>query len=671
MDNKMLEKLKCDLKEAVANKNIAKIEEIKRILNVSDEQTKYFSNGLTGYPSVDKVWLKHYKDGAEENARNIPENKTLWDVIEEKILEDYDIPALEYFGKFGKVFSRPDFRDLCYTWARTFRAMGVEEDEVVPIYGPFVPDACAMAFGLNMIGACPYFLKLEITPEVLAEETVEAKIAVVYDGMWAIVRDEFSKDKFKNVIVYTVTYDMPSPKKEIVSFLSAMAAKKNKSQVPDEKKYIWVDKARDIANYYSGEVKVPFVKDRRAFITSSSGTTVDGVVKGGVATNESALGQAYSALYSDIPYGKGDRILNHLPPTASTSLNSLYSLGLLSGSTIIIDPRVTAKDFYNQLTKEKPNFCINTASLWETFFNRVSSEMKKGKKFDFSYATGWMVGGEGTDTKKVKIWDEIMQECNAKRIFGGYGLTETFSGICIDRIDAEHNLSKQTAAVGVIQAGMVAATFDKDGNELTYNERGELKVQTLAQMKEYYNKPELTKKVLQDGWVCTGDIAEIDENGFLYIWGRNSDKIKLSDGSDLYLFDVANKIKEKDYIYDAIVLTMPTVENNYNLVAHIVWGEDLNEEDKKECIIELNELLKSSYPEEVVVSAYAEHKDMLPYSSTTLKKDKKNKLSKQTQGYKQVINGKTYEIKFELNNDGKYILKCAIMEKGKKLALRK
>ena len=191
---------------------------------------------LTGYASIDKPWLKYYKEGAENLANNIPLNKTVWDVIEEKLLEYYDIPALEYFGR---IFSKQEFIDLCYVWARTFRAMGVEPGEVVPIYGPFVPDFCAMIFGLNMIGACPYFLKLAISKEALEEETRDSKIAVVFDGMWKNVAHEFSKDKFKNVIVASVSADMPSPKKQIVSFMNKMEAIKSKSQIPNEKKYIW------------------------------------------------------------------------------------------------------------------------------------------------------------------------------------------------------------------------------------------------------------------------------------------------------------------------------------------------------------------------------------------------------------------------------------------------
>ena len=668
MEYKMLEKLKTDLKEAVAKKDIAKIEEIKRILNVTDEQAKYFNNGLTGFPSVDRIWLNYYPEGSEELANNIPVNKTVWDVIEEKLLEYYDIPALEYFGR---IFSKQEFIDLCYTWARTFRAMGVEENEVVPVYGPFVPDVCAMVFGLNMIGACPYFLKLAISKEALAEETKDSKIAVVYDGMWQNVAEEFSKDRFKNVIVATVSADMPSPKKQIVSFLSKMQAKKNKSQIPDEKKYIWADKARDIANYYSGNVKVPFVSDRPTFITSSSGTTVGGVVKGTVATNETTISQLYMGKASNIQYFPGDRCLNHFPPTASTSLNVLFLLALYNGETVIVDPRVSEKDFYEQLTKLKPNMALSTGSAWEAFFNRVQHEMENGKKFDFSYAKGWTVGGEGTDCRKFQKWNEIMKQANAYNLlFSGYGSSELFSATAVETVDARYDFSKQIMSVGIPYAGIVMGVFDENGNELSYNQRGELRIKAKSAMKEYYNKPELTAETKVDGWIRTGDLAEIDDKGFIYIWGRVKDSIKISDDKEIYLFDIANKLKENEFINDAIVLSMPTDENDNNLVAHIVWNEEMSSDDKKACIELMNDQLNEFLPNGVVVSAYSEHDGMLPYSPTTLKKDK-NKMSKQSSGYIQVVNGETNSIEFILNENGKYSQKCAIMDKDRVKSLRR
>ena len=618
----------------------------------------------TGYPSIDKPWLQYYKPGASDIANNIPENKTVWDVIEEKLLEYYDIPALEYFGK---IFSKQEFIDLCYTWARTFRAMGVEENEVVPVYGPFVPDICAMVFGLNMIGACPYFLKLAISPEALSEETKDSKIAVVYDGMWSNVAHEFSKDKFKKVIVATVTADMPNPKKQIVSFINFIQARKNKCKIPDDNnKYIYADKARDISNYYTGDVKVPFETNRSTFITSSSGTTIGGVVKGTVATNESTISQLLMGEVSETQFFPGDRCLNHFPPTASTSLNLLFLTALYSGETVIIDPRVSEKDFYNQLINLKPNQALHTGSAWEAFFNRVAHEMEQGKKFDFSYAKGWTIGGEGTDVKKFIKWNNIMKDCHSTRdLFIGYGLSELFSASTASKLNVEMDYSKHIMSVGIPYAGISICICDENGKELSYNQRGEIRIKSKSAMKEYYNKPLLTNIAKDNEWICTGDLAEIDENGRVYVWGRIKDSIKLSDESVLYLFDIANNIKTFDFVDDAIVLKMPTDENKYDLVVHIVWNKKMktSSDSISQYIDSINKMLESLLPKEVKVVGYYEHDTMLPYSPTTLKKDK-NAMSKELEGYKQVIDGKLYKIDFILNEKDSYSKKYDIIKEG-------
>ena len=88
-----------DLAKAIKEKNVEKMLQLKQMLDITDKQASYFEHGLTGYPSIDKVWLKYYQSDAEKKANDIPLNKTVWDVIEDKLYEYYDIPALEYFGK--------------------------------------------------------------------------------------------------------------------------------------------------------------------------------------------------------------------------------------------------------------------------------------------------------------------------------------------------------------------------------------------------------------------------------------------------------------------------------------------------------------------------------------------------------------------------------------------
>ena len=673
MEKQFIEMLKKDLKCAIKEEDIERIIRISELLNIPKEQQEYFKKGLTGFSSVDMPHLKYYDKNALDIATTIPLDQTVWDVIEKKLEEYYDYPAIEYFKK---LIGREEFRDRVYEWARTLKALDIGSDEVVPVYGQFVPDVCAITFALNMIGACPYFLKLAITPEALEEETRDSKFAVVFDGMWGNVAQEFSKDKFKNVVVVTASEDMPSPKKQIVSFLSKMEALRGKSRIPNEKKYIWVDKAKAMANYYTGrdeEIKVPFVPNRTSFITSSSGTTVGGLVKGIMATNETVLAQLKMADASNVQYFPGEKCLNHFPPTAATSLNILCFLPLYRGMTVWFDPRVSDNDFYKQLVYGKPQLAVNTGSKWEVFFNRIEKEMRRGKRFDFSFARGWVVGGEGTDVKKFMHWREIMTECNAPDALGiAFGTSEAFSAISTECMSAPRDkFDKPVMNVGIPYAGFKVYVCDEEGNELPYNQRGELVVSGPSIMKGYYLKEELTENTIINGELHTGDIAEIDEDGFIYIWGRKTNSITLGD-KQLYLFDVEVELKKLDFVCDAIVLAMPTDGDEETLVAHIVVSDDMKH-NVRGCIEELNTLMEAYLPEGVVIDAYSFHDEILPISPTTLKKDR-NGLSEQTIGYFQMEDNELYKVTYYPNTSGDrltYSKNCDIYNKDRGHLLRK
>ena len=586
---------------------------------------------------MDKPWRKYYKPHAEKEVLNAPTDQTVWDVIEKSLYEHIDIPAIEYFGK---VISRKTFIDHVYLWAKVFRKLGVKEDEVVAYYGPFMPDTCYMIFALNMLGACPYFLKLAITPEALAEETKECRLAIVFDQMWDKVSGEFSKDRFEKVIIAKITDAMPSPKKQIVSVLSGA---KGGVRIPKAQKYISVPEARKLAGGDPGDGKVPFAPGRKAFITSSSGTTLGGIVKGVVATNESAVTQLYMAAASGCQYFPGERCLNHFPPTAATSLNILFMLPLFRGMTVVMDPRVSEKDFYNQVTKYHANVICTTGSAWEAFFNRVARNMEKGMKYDFSYAKSWVVGGEGTSVTCFKKWQKLMKKAGSDRgVASAYGASEVFASACSEFADVRYNFSKPIMSVGIPFVGITAGVFDSKGNECSYNQRGELWIKSPSAMKEYYRKPDLTSRTMIDGWIHTGDQAEIDENGFVYIWGRKDDTVKLPDGREIYLFDIEHRIKEKPYIDDAAVLQLPGSHGEINVVVHIAWDQSAKESDAADHLAELNqEILK--YEPGVRVCAYAIHDGMLPYSPTTLKRDR-HKMADQRDGLVRIADGKLVSV---------------------------
>lgn len=608
-------------------------------------------------PSEEKNWLKYYTKDAYHKANDIPNDKTVWDVLEEKLNEFYDIPALEYFKR---EISRKKFKESVYIWARTFRAMGVDPEEIVPIYGPFFPEICAITLGLNMIGATPYFLKLSISEKALKEETIDAKIAIVYDGMWNNVKNVFQDDKFKKIIIATAADSMLHPKKELVSFMNYINAKKSKSLIPKTNKYLWIDDAKKIANYYTGDVKVDFKSNRDAFITSSSGTTINGVVKGTIATNESAIAQLYQANNAGINYNVGKKCLTNLPPTASTSLNCLFFLPLYKGMTIINEPRLSEAGFYKQMMEYKPAVALTTGSLWESFFRNIENDIKRGKIPDLSGADMWILGGEGTNPKYFEKWNKLMKECGAEYpLFSGYGTSEVFSVATVDKKECFNELkndNRPVIGVGIPYPGVDVGIFDRDGNELGYNQRGELWLKSKAKMKGYYNKPQLTEKTIINDWVKTGDIFDMDENGFLFLWGRATDKIILPNGDYLYLFDIANKIRSNPSINDVIVNAMPLNSYEKSLVAHIVYKDNIKDEGKKECLEQLDNELEKFLPQNIRIDGYKEHPITIKSSPTTAKKDR-NALMQEVDGYMKVIDGEVYNVSY-VNDEKGYYIKC-------------
>jgi acyl-coenzyme A synthetase/AMP-(fatty) acid ligase len=149
-------------------------------------------------PSQEEIWFKHYETGAKEENNDIEVDKTLWEVIEEKIFEYEGIPAIDYYGRKIK---RLEFRDMVYNWAKTFKAMGIEKGEIVPVFSTFTTSVAAMALALNAIGACPNFAKIGLTAEKYNKELIDGKFAIILSPLYNEEMNEFlGQERFKNII---------------------------------------------------------------------------------------------------------------------------------------------------------------------------------------------------------------------------------------------------------------------------------------------------------------------------------------------------------------------------------------------------------------------------------------------------------------------------------------
>ena len=568
----------------------------------------------TGYATIDQPWLSQYKSNPA--TFQFQRDKTIWQATKESLEKYSNIPLIEYFGR---KISREEFAEYVEMWAKGLKTLGVEEGEQIPLYVPATPESYAIFFAANAIGAVPYFQKLSISKSALKEETRDAKIAIVFDGLWNNVKDVFQDDKYKNIVITSAADSMMFPLKQLTKLKSYFEKSKNNNEIPNTSKYLYTDDIKKIADNYYGEYEIPFKKNKIAVITTSSGTTGH-VVKGIMDSNEGALASLLCTMNAETGYTEGKRTLTCFPPTASTSINCLQLLPTFTGGTIIFDPRVDINIWYNQVMKYKPDITISTGSVWERFAKDIIDNEKKDKKTDLSWIDYFIMGGAGT-TPQILEWinNTILDRGAQRSIKVGYGFSEVFGVLSVQKYENElidKTENHKVISVGAPLPGYVVGIFDNDGKELKYGcgNRGELWIKAPSNMEGYYGKEDLTNKTIIDGWIHSGDLCEIDKYGNIYVYGRIKNSVEIN-SENVYLFDIANTLRDKFELHD-IIIEKKMLDNNEKSFVIYFSQEDNKKVDSKTLIVQMDGFLKDM---NIVVDGYKEYEGALPIDPTTIK----------------------------------------------------
>jgi len=157
------------------------------------------------------------------------------------------------------------------------------------------------------------------------------------------------------------------------------------------------------------------------------------------------------------------------------------------------------------------------------------------------------IGAQPVPQSLIRRWKEYFPN---HQYDTNYGLSESIGPGCV-HLGVE-NIHK-VGAIGVPGYGWEAKIIDTDGNEVKQGEVGELAVKGPGVMKCYYNDEEATKEVLHGDWLYTGDMAEMDEDGFIYLVDRKKDVI-ISGGENLYPVQIENYLSKHEAVKDVAVI---------------------------------------------------------------------------------------------------------------------
>ena len=552
---------------------------------------------MTGYPSIDKPWLKYY---SKESINAKLPARTLYQNIYNNNKSHLTEIALEYFG--NKISYKSLFKNVDDV-AKAFVSNGVKKGDKVILFTSATPEMVYVTLALCRIGAVANMINPVFTEEQIRDRINEtdATLLISLDQLYGKIEKVIAQTTIKKSVIIPVCNSMPIP----LNVIAGM--KMNKKLTYGETLVRWNDFVKTGRNI-TDIVDAEYEKDRPLIMVYSSGTT--GASKGIVLTNDGINATISHYFGPDFPYTRKDRFLQMIPIWFSTGIVLCVFMPLCVGITSILEPVFSKENFAKDIKKYKPSMTLGTTSLW---LYAANWEGLKGT--DLSNMTFPITGGEQVLPRVEKTINNFLKSHGCKSILlKGYGMCELGSTVTSDAMT-----TNKTGSTGFPIKDVTVSAFDIETNkEMQYGQRGEIRVQSPARMKEYFKNPEATEKYFytdENGnkWGCTGDIGYVDEEGFIYILGRASDKFISKTGREVFCFDIKNVILQNENIASCEVVALQK-DNYYVPVVHIVLEENCR--DSQESILDtIHHLCLDKLEDDCIPCAYKIRKNFPVKSS--------------------------------------------------------
>ena len=248
----------------------------------------------------------------------------------------------------------------------------------------------------------------------------------------------------------------------------------------------------------------------------------------------------------------------------SASVNMLSMLRY--GGTVYLMKKLDFKELHHALTDGGISIICAVPTLFYGLVHHPDL-----KDIDYTRMKTLIAGGSALP---IEVYNAFKQKFHTD-LRQGYGITEA-SPVCA--VNQKH-LPIKPASIGTTVPGVSCRVEDDAGNILKPGETGELLFKGPNIMKGYYNQEEETRRIITDGWLHTGDLGYMDEDGFIYITGYKKDMV-ITSGFNVYSREVVNVLNSMDGIRDSAIIGEPDLMRGAIIKAFVVRNDENLTEDE-------------------------------------------------------------------------------------------
>ncbi len=271
-----------------------------------------------------------------------------------------------------------------------------------------------------------------------------------------------------------------------------------------------------------------------------------------------------------------------IPPLYHTGAKMHWFGSLLSGSKAVLLRGVKPEWILRTVTEEKCTIVWLLVPWAQDLLDAIDSGKVKLEDYLLSQWRLMHIGAQPVPPSLIRRWLKIFPN---HQYDTNYGLSESIGPGCV-HLGVE-NVDK-VGAIGKAGYLWEIRIVDEKGNEVAQGDIGELAVKGPGVMDCYYKNEQATNEILKDGWLYTGDMARMDEDGFIYLVDRKKDVV-ISGGENIYPVQIENLLRKFQKVKDVAVIGLPDsrLGEIATAIVEVKEGMDCTEEDINEFCKEL------------------------------------------------------------------------------------